>query len=155
MIVLATGSITFKNEAMTVGSSLTRSNFLTSALGRISKVNVENEPHCSYSTVIPADALMSLPVGLTLYFYHQQLECVSIVASDSRFGSSWNDWSEEKEKDRKRFHDQWLVETIGTTSAQFPWGQLSSDYDGKSGFSAIHLRYSWQGKLCEPQKTAK
>jgi hypothetical protein len=128
---------------------------LASALGQNAQLNVENEPHCSYDARLPAGVLLQLPVHLTAYFYDQQLESVSIMASDDRFGTSWNDWSEEKELDRKLFHDQWLANTIGATNAVYPWGQLSSEYDAKSGFSAIDLRYSWQGKPWKPRHAAR
>jgi len=98
---------------------------------------------------------MPLPADLTLYFYHQQLESLSIVASDDRFGASWDDWSEEKELSRKQFHDLWLADIAVSANAYFLWGQLSSDYDAKSGFSAIHLRYSWKGKPWRPTTTAR
>lgn len=154
MIDVATGNITIKHAALAIGPSLARDDFLTSALGRSAQVNVENEPYCSYAAQIPTGNLMSLPAWLTLYFYHQQLESVSIMASDDRCGASWNDWSEEKEHERKRFHDQWLADTIGSTNAHFSWGQLSSDYDARSGFSSIHVQYYWQGNSWKPDKTA-
>jgi len=155
MIDIATGDITIKNAVIAIGPSLTRDDFLASAIGRYSHINVENEPHCSYDAQISAGVLMPLTAHMTFYFYHQQLESVSIVASDERFGASWNDWSEEKEYERKRFHDQWLADTIGFPHAHYPWGQLSSDYNAKSGFSAIHLRYSLQGKSWKSEKTAR
>ena len=154
MIDAATGEIAIQNLDMGIGPSLTRATFLASPLGRNSQISVENEPYCSFNATIPAGDLMPLPVILTLYFYHQQLESVSITASSDRYGASWNDWSEAKELERKRFHDQWLANTVGTTNGQFSWGQLSSNYDAKSGFSSVHLQYSWQGKPWKPSSTA-
>ena len=155
MIDVATGNIEIKNSVVAIGPSLTRDDFLASALGRNAQINVENGPHCSYGAQISAGALMSLATYMAPSFYHQQLESVSIMASDDRFGASWNDWSEEKERERKRFHDQWLADTIGIADALYPWGQLSSNYDVKSGCSDIHLRYSWQGKPWKPEKAAR
>ncbi|NOY40999.1 MAG: hypothetical protein GXP26_04060 [Planctomycetes bacterium] len=155
MIDVATGNITIHNTAIAIGPPLTRDDFLASALGRNAPINVENESYCSYNARIAAGDLMPLPADLTLYFYHQQLESLSIVASDDRFGASWDDWSEEKELSRKQFHDLWLADIAVSANAYFLWGQLSSDYDAKSGFSAIHLRYSWKGKPWRPTTTAR
>jgi hypothetical protein len=155
MIDVATGNISIQNADIAIGPSLTRDDFLASALGRNAPINVENVPNCSYNVSIPARKLMMLPASLTIYFYHNQLESLSIVATDDRFNTSWDDWSETKELERKRFHDQWLADTAGAANAHFPWGQLSSDYDAKSGFSAVHLRYSWQGKPWKPKPTAR
>jgi len=155
MIDVATGNISIQNADIAIGPSLTRDDFLASAVGRDAPINVENEPYCSYNVRIPAGDLMTLPAGLTFYFYHKQLESLSIVASDHRFGTSWDDWSETKELERKRFHDLWLADTAGAANAHFPWGQLSSDYDAKSGLSAVHLRYLWQGKPWNPKPMAR
>ena len=154
MIDVATGNIVIQNTSLDVGPSLTRDVFLASALGRNAPVNIKNEPYCSYNAHVSTGSLMPLPTDLALYFYHQQLESVSIVASHDRFGASWSGWSEAKELERKRFHDQCLADTIGTANAEFPWGQLSSNYNAKSGFSDIHLRYSWQGKPWNTKHTA-
>ncbi len=58
MIDVATGNITMQNEAIAIGPSLTRDDFLASALGRNAPINVENEPYCSYNAHIPAGTLM-------------------------------------------------------------------------------------------------
>lgn len=142
MIDVATGNITIRNIAIAVGPSLTREEFLASSLGNNATVCVDNEPYCSFDTLVSADDLMPLEAGLRLYFRDQRLDAVSIVASDGRFGVSWDDWSEEKELARKRFHDEWLADHRVATNVDFPWGQVSSNYDAKSGFSSIHLRYS-------------
>jgi hypothetical protein len=153
MIDATTGGISIRNVEVVIGPSLTRATFLASSIGQHSQISVENEPYCSFNANIPACDLMSLPACLTLFFYHQQLDSVSIVASDERFGASWSDWSETKEFERKRFHDQWLTDTIGTTNTHLSWGKLSSNFDAKSGFSSIHVRYSWQGKPWKPATT--
>ena len=154
MLDTSTGNITIPKEGVAIGPSLERVAFLASALGRNARMAVANEPHCSYDTQVPAGTLMPLPTSLTLYFYEQQLDSVTLVALDGRFGASWDDWSEQKELDRKRYHDEWLANTIGSVNNDFSWGHLSSNYDAKAGFSAIYLQYSWQGKAWNPHTTA-
>lgn len=155
MIEVATGDMSIDGVDFITGPSLTRATFLASSIGQHSQISVQNGPYCSFDAKIPADALMRLPAVLTLSFYHEQLESVSITASDDRFGASWDDWSEAKEHERKLFHDQWLTDTIGTTGTHSSWGQLSSDYDAKSGVSSICLRYSSHGKPWVPARNAK
>jgi hypothetical protein len=146
MIDMATGKISIRNVDVVLGPLLTRAKFLASSFGKCSQISVENGPYCSFNVSIPAGDLMRLPAVMTLFFFDQQLESVSITASDDRFGASWHQWSEEKELERKRFHDQWLTDTIGTANRESPWGEISSNYDAKSGFSSIHVQYSWQGR---------
>jgi len=50
-------------------------------------------------------------------------------------------WSAEHELERKRVHDDWLLQEIGKPPYQFPWGRLESDYDPKSCASAIIASY--------------
>ncbi|HRX83173.1 MAG TPA: hypothetical protein P5307_29105, partial [Pirellulaceae bacterium] len=134
--------LSIQNLDIVIGPSLTRHDFLASSIGRSARVSVQNEPYCSFNASIPAGGLLPLPTGLTIYFFHDKLKAVSIAASDDRFGTSWDDWSKAKELERKRYHDQWLAATTGTTNGRFLWGHLSSNFDAKSGFSSIHLRYS-------------
>lgn len=142
MIDSATGDISIRNADVVIGSSLKRATFLASSFGRCAEISVENGAYCSYNTKIPASDLMELPAILTLYFHDEQLESVSISALAERFGGSWDDWSEEKELERKQFHDQWLTTSIGSSTCDQSWGQLSSHFDAKGGFSTITVRYA-------------
>jgi hypothetical protein len=82
MIDSATGDISIRNADVVIGSSLTRTTFLSSSIGKCAEVSVENGPYCSYNAKIAAHDLMELTAILTLYFHDEQLDSVSITASD-------------------------------------------------------------------------
>lgn len=111
---------------------------------------MRNEPRCSFIT--PTLHLDGLPFTLSLYFYGQQLEAAELMYSGSELGSSWADWSLEKERKRKQIHDEWLTKVLGKWPCSFSWGEISSEYDPKGGYSSIFIRYSWQGKPWQPKQ---
>jgi hypothetical protein len=86
------------------------------------------------------------PFLVVLYFYGQQLESIDLGYSGAELGSSWEDWSEEREMKRKERHDDWLRMQTEDVSRVYDWGEVLSDYDERSGGSSITIRYSWQGK---------
>ena len=83
---------------------------------------------------------------MTIYFYDELLESVSITSVDDNSSESRSDWSEENELKRKEIHDQWLKNLLVNTSSHYAWGGVWSGYDPKAGFSSIEIRYLWPGK---------
>jgi hypothetical protein len=78
------------------------------------------------------------------------LAIIEIIITDSEALLSWSDWSEERERKRKKIHDEWLeAELERRVSRKFPWsdpyefswGGVGSGYDAKGGSSLIYLRY--------------
>jgi hypothetical protein len=90
----------------------------------------------SLGVVIPRDADRARAV-------RGRVMTVDLVATDDRFGTSWDEWSEEKELQRKRFHDSWLNEVLGNERYpyDYPWGRVASVYDPKAGFSYVSIKY--------------
>ena len=54
--------------------------------------------------------------------------------------ANWNDWSEEKELQKKAEYEQWLNKETGGINS-FSWGYVSAYYDSKSGGSGIMINY--------------
>jgi hypothetical protein len=92
-------------------------------------------------------------VGVRLLFEGERLEGYRLAILDPRYGTSWDDWSEEKQLAQRDAHDQWLVEMLGPgvrtrapggmeLSYTFPWGDVWSTYDPRSGGSSIGVRYA-------------
>jgi hypothetical protein len=136
------GELTIASIPLQLGPGFTRDELL--ALPLASHTQVANEPHHSY--MIGAHEIAGLTFIITLYFYGQQLESISLAHIAKEFGTSWDDWSEEQELQRKAVHDRWLIEQTGQASHVYPWGEIGSDYDPRSGGSSITIRYSWQGR---------
>lgn len=144
MLDVTTGDLEIEALAISIGSQFTRQQFMASALSEQASILVQNEPYCSFSA--GSYELAGLLLGLSVGFYGEQLETIELFHDAKAFGSSWADWSEEKERQRKQIHDQWLRALTGHASHVYAWGEIWSGFDARSGGSSIVIRYSWQGK---------
>jgi hypothetical protein len=115
---------------------LTRSVFLSSMEGRQAEASVKNEPWCSFRFEEREDSLV-----VVLFFKGEKLESVHFCVSDPKFGTGWEDWSEEKELERKQSNDQWLKRNGFVPGEKYSWGSVWSDYDPKGGSSMIVICY--------------
>jgi hypothetical protein len=130
--------------AMMLGPATQREAFLASPLGARAAPLVKNEPWCSWQ--VPGLRIGGLPFALGAYFHGAALSSLGFALIDKRFGSSWDDWSEEKERARDAAHKAWLVVQLGPSDApnalrSYPWGSVSAGYDSKGGGSSIWIRY--------------
>lgn len=137
-----TGELYIESIPVKLGLSFTRDAF-SSTPGVAQSQDVNGSYH-SYS--LGEQRVAGQPFFVALYFYGQQLESVDLAHSTEEFGASWDDWSEEREVRRKRLHDDWLRGQTGHASQVYEWGEVSSDYDPRSGRSSIVIRYSRQGQ---------
>jgi hypothetical protein len=137
MIDSATGQIRLPLDRIQIGSSLTREQFLASPLAERCRELVCNEPYCSFA--LPTVQFNNHTFAWSLWFCGSVLQRVLIQCADVEFGSSWSDWSEEREKSRKQLHDSLIRSLLGQ---DFSWGSVYSDYDSKSGFSSIGVVYA-------------
>ena len=144
MIDKTSGELVIESIPLRIGPSLSRKDFLSLPVGKSAKIGVKNEPYCSYN--IGRHNISGLDFVVTIYFYNEYLESISISSVDDASSKSWSDWSEEEELLRKEIHDRWLKNLLGRTNSPYKWGEVSSGYDPKAGFSSIDIRYSWQGK---------
>ncbi len=131
-----TGKISFGSGA-DIGPETVRSSFLVSPLFIGVRVLVENEPYVTYAVDVPNEKM-----SLSVSFHGEVLESVRISTSGAEFGSSWNDWSEEKELARAEANSLWLSQQGVTTSRPYSWGAVWSGFEGKSAFSSVIVRYS-------------
>lgn len=141
MIDPATGEVRLPSADVVLGPRLTRESFLASRLAEHARPLVVNEPYCSYVISVPAGELGDLSFDLSLQFHGPALMSLGLQALDVRFGTSWSDWTEAKEQDRRRYHDEWLVGVWRLEPGHHAWGWLESGFDPKGGFSSIALRY--------------
>lgn len=142
MIERTTGQIQLPSDGIHVGPSLTREQFLASPLASQCRELVRNEPYCSFA--LPTIDFGGHPLICSLWFRGSVLQRVEICCAAPEFGTSWSDWSEEREMARKRFHDSLLVSVLGPdwSRQRFSWGTVDSDYDLKGGFSSIGVTYA-------------
>ena len=142
MLDKSTGELYIESIPVKLGPQFTRRDL--SATPVAVRPQVVNEPYHSYS--LGEQRIAGQPFFVVFYFYGQQLEFVDLAHAATEFGTSWDDWSEEGELRRKQWHDDWLREQTGHAAHVYGWGEVSSDYDPRSGGSSITIRYSWQGQ---------
>lgn len=71
---------------------------------------------------------------VSLFFRTNIIYMISLMCDDKEF--TW-----ENEKERKEFHDEILAEYSIIGKKEFPWGNISSNYDPRSGSSSIDIVY--------------
>ncbi len=80
--------------------------------------------------------------AILLYFNPDQiLEMISLGLLDDEKLHSWENWSEEKELQKKAKHDLFLAQNLGDPPYEYWWGEISSQYESRSGSSNITIRY--------------
>jgi len=141
MIERTTGQIQFPSDGIRIAPSLSREHFLASPLAAQCRELVRNELYCSFA--LPTVQFDGRSFAWSLWFRGSVLQSVSIACSAPEFGSSWSDWSEERELALKRLHDSLLESAFGADWQQqrFTWGSVYSVFDPKSGGSSIGVRY--------------
>ena len=81
----------------------------------------------------------------TFYFENDILSFLSFVIDDKLIlTDSWDNWSEEKELQKREHYDKWLTEQLGK-KREFSWGTVGAFFDNKGGQSSIVLRYRKTG----------
>jgi hypothetical protein len=133
-----------------IGSAVTRTVFLASPLAAQERcVDVSTGWTQVYLT---PQAVDGLTFGVKVVFEGEQLDGYSLWIVDARYGTSWDNWSEEKELARRDAHDTWLTAALGPgerrlssngpdLSYSFSWGEVWSTFDARGGSSTIGVRW--------------
>jgi hypothetical protein len=130
-----TGELTLES-GLVLSPLLTRSVFLSSPNGARAKRIVDNAPWRSFRFEENEESL-----AVIVFFKGETLESVQITVTGPELGTSWENWSEEKELKRKRANDQWLIGKGLVPDKIYSWGTVWSGYDRKDGSSSIIIRY--------------
>jgi len=92
-----------------------------------------------------------LRLGVDLMFRHGLLaECHLWHDDDALYGSSWDDWSERRERQRARALRDWLA-AHGSPVGVYGWGEIWAHYEPRSGFGGGGVRYADAGDLLSEQ----
>lgn len=78
---------------------------------------------------------------VSLFFDNEKIEILSISLVIDDDTPSWSTWSEEREILRKELNNKWLYKYLGYPPYKYDWGEISSYYDSKGGFSYITIKY--------------
>ena len=88
---------------------------------------------------LPAFEDSGVLVSISAGFNLGVLEMLLLSDSSSKYGSSWDDWSEARERDRAASITKWLS-AKGYSSGQYGWGSVWSGYDPKGGSGCASIR---------------
>jgi hypothetical protein len=77
-------------------------------------------------------------IDVSLCYYATKLIHIHFTAQGDEFGTSWDDFSEEKERKRARKTEQWLT-SINLKPGTYGWGTVWCGYDLKASFSYAAL----------------
>lgn len=135
-----TGRITLPEIGVVISPGLTRADFLQVPAFSRARISVRNEPWCSYN--VSGVPQTDTELYIVFRFHGDRLHTLDLSHNAPRFGTSWADWSEERELARKVFHEQWLAKDLRIRAGKYPWGTISSCYDPKGGCSSIIIRYA-------------
>ena len=140
MIDIKSGNISLNGNSSIIRKGLTKDEFLKSNLaGDI--LNQQTSTFTNY--YLKPQLIGSENFTIVLYFNPNNLiEFMNISLSSDGNIPSWDNWSESDEIKKKDEHDKWLERKIGKPPYKYSWGEISSNYDPRSGSSMITIRYS-------------
>jgi hypothetical protein len=126
---------------------LTRARLLASALGRDASTD---ELGNGWSRVdLGAHALGAATFKVSASFEASRLDGYTLVDTDPRFGGAWGEWSQKKERARRKAHDAWLRAALGEPAERTeglryvrPWGEAWSTLDVRDGAASIGVRFT-------------
>jgi len=130
-----TGELTLGENSMW-RPSLHLKDFLNSSWADDCKTGVKNAGFESYHLRTIDEGQ---EIALTLTFFQGILSQLSFACIEG--STSWADWSVQNALKLKEKHDQILLRCLGAPPYKFPWGEIWSSYDPRSGSSAVGVRY--------------
>jgi hypothetical protein len=133
-----------------VERDLARSAFLSSPMG--AQARCDDMHTLGMSAYVGPQSVDGLVFRVELHFWGEQLRGYSLWLDDPRYGTSWDDYSEEKQLAQRDAHDAWLVATLDPGEREpsprgpelrytFPWGEVYSTFDARGGSSPIGVRF--------------
>ena len=135
----ATGRAAFPELGFAFGPTLTRTQFRRTPVAAASTPGV---PSGSWSRwQLPVMAQRDTELYAVLHFDGERLASLDLHHGAARFGSSWSEWTEERERARQTFHEQWLAAELGLRCGSYRWGTVGSYYDPRGGASLIAITY--------------
>jgi len=129
---------------------LTRTSFLASPLGAHAR---SEDMHTGWMLAyLGAQDLDGLTFAVVLHFEGERLDRYSLSLTDPRYGTSWDDYTEEKQLAQRDAYDAWLVASLGQGTREpsprgpelryaLPWGDVWSTFDARGGSTSIGVRF--------------
>jgi hypothetical protein len=154
-MIQSDGTVEFESPKVTISAHSTRNDFLKSSLFALSKPLNQNAPWSRYSFQ-PVIAGGEHFAG-DICFCSGPIYSISLCSVRPEFGSSWSDFSVEKERARHCFHKRLLRDIFKRPADEhtsrgpderdadvgfsFPWGNVSAATDIKGGGCYVLIKY--------------
>ena len=132
------GRLTIFEGSLVLDKNMTLPDFRKNENFSKSEPLISNQSHRSYS--LNSLEIWGQPFHVAVYFKSEKLDMITLKIVNAKFGVGWEDFSAEKEIDRKAMHDQILIDN-NIFPGEKSWGWMYSEYDEKSGFSSIVLTF--------------
>lgn len=146
-----TGRLTISMPASAIDADLTREGLDVSPLGERCERVLRNPP---WETTGFRVRLGEERFAGVICFKEGKMVHFTLMTQRPEFGTSWSDFSQEKEKARQAFHNKWLREqlpgiepehlafdSMPTWEWAFGWGRIISGWDPKNGTTEIAVIY--------------
>ena len=78
-------------------------------------------------------------VAISVGFHIGELRQVTLTDAGAQFGTSWAEWSEQRETQRAESITNWLAQR-GLQPGNYNWGSISAGYDTKGGLGSASIR---------------
>jgi hypothetical protein len=137
------GTFVCEDPSIRIGPTLTRAEFLMAPWAQAAGHQVINEPWHSWK-LDGSHRSSSLSFVVILHFVGERLAQLELCNTEARFGTSWADYSEEHERQRRNSHDAWLSACLGAQRC-FGWGTVRSaagDDPHGGGSASLTIAYA-------------
>jgi hypothetical protein len=101
-----------------LGPRLTRAAFLASPLAAAASDLVVNERWHSWQ--LPGSRIDGLTFLVGVFYEGERLDMIQLFLQDPRYGTSWEDMTEEKEEARRVAQWDWLRSQLGNAGKRVP-----------------------------------
>jgi len=138
MLDVSHGCFRFDGSDFGLGPRVSESEFLRSSLGARAERTVYRRPDSWWS--ISDATLGGSAFVATVCFVDGMLARLALQMNDERFGRTWEEWSEDKERARAAAQELWLQKHVGD-SRQFSWGSIGQIRDAKNCDHSIWISF--------------
>jgi hypothetical protein len=123
-------------NGITLGSELSESE-----VSLMSDVNQRDMKNGYVWYALPPVEVIGEKIVFDLCFFKSKIQSLNMsISNPEKYGGSWSDFSERKEKLRAKDTEMWLS-NIGYQVGKYSWGEIWAGYDSKGGFGHAVVRY--------------
>ena len=90
---------------------------------------------------LPETCIAGKQIVVGLCFFQRALHSIVFAVSDPIYGTTWDDWSESKERARAEATRTWL-ESVGYSVGKYRWGVVYAEFDPRGGGGGAGVRFA-------------